>query len=314
MKEQKTMNDVPVKKIFATLVGVFIAFIVLGSIFGSFYRVGERERAVLLTFGKFTATSGPGLNFKLPFVQSIVSFDVATKTLSNVHEKDGLNTYTVDNQEIEGRISFLYQLDPNHLEYVYRNIAATQPELEAKIWVAAVGEFKNAMGEINAIDIPRKRNELTRNFESKLNAFTNNQFKVTISNFQMPNYDTTKKFRDGVEAATLAKIAIEKAEQEKQQALVEAEKAKIVAEGLAQAARQKADGEAYANLTIAKAEAESVEIKGLAQARALEAQTKALGSNPNLVELKKAEKWSGDLPTWVGAGPTPFMSVAPLTK
>lgn len=44
---------------------VVLAAIVLFST--SFYVVDETEQAVLLTFGKYTSTQGPGLHFKMPF-------------------------------------------------------------------------------------------------------------------------------------------------------------------------------------------------------------------------------------------------------
>lgn len=44
---------------------VVVAAIILLST--SFYVVNETEQAVVLTFGRYTATKGPGLNFKLPF-------------------------------------------------------------------------------------------------------------------------------------------------------------------------------------------------------------------------------------------------------
>lgn len=54
---------------------VVLALLLLG-ISQSFYTVDERERGVLLQLGKpIGETVGPGLHFKLPFVQSVVKFD-----------------------------------------------------------------------------------------------------------------------------------------------------------------------------------------------------------------------------------------------
>ncbi len=49
----------------------------------SFYRVGQGEEALVLTFGRVTATHGPGLYWKLPFVQEVVSESVTT-----IHTKE----------------------------------------------------------------------------------------------------------------------------------------------------------------------------------------------------------------------------------
>lgn len=54
---------------------VVLALLLLG-ISQSFYTVDEKERGVLLQLGKpLGETVGPGLHFKLPFVQSVVKFD-----------------------------------------------------------------------------------------------------------------------------------------------------------------------------------------------------------------------------------------------
>ncbi|MFO8030911.1 MAG: protease modulator HflC [Desulfohalobiaceae bacterium] len=54
---------------------VVLALLLLG-ISQSFYTVDEKERGVLLQLGKPVGkTVGPGLHFKLPFVQNVVKFD-----------------------------------------------------------------------------------------------------------------------------------------------------------------------------------------------------------------------------------------------
>lgn len=48
------------------IAGIIIVFAII-LLSTSFFVVDETEVAVLLTFGKYTATKGPGLNFKIPF-------------------------------------------------------------------------------------------------------------------------------------------------------------------------------------------------------------------------------------------------------
>lgn len=47
----------------------------------------------------------------------------------------------------------------------------------------------------------------------------------------------------------------------------------------------------------AKADALATELRGKAEAEAIKARAQALASNQNLVELTKAERWNGELPT-----------------
>lgn len=63
--------------------------------------------------------------------------------------------------------------------------------------------------------------------------------------------------------------------------------------------RAQALGEKDAAISRAQGEAESINIRG-----------EALRKNPGVVELNAIEKWDGKLPTFMGAGPTPFINVA----
>ena len=58
-----------------------------------------------------------------------------------------------------------------------------------------------------------------------------------------------------------------------------------------------AQAEADSQLAQAKADAESTRLRGNAEADAIQARAKALASNQNLIELTKAERWNGVLPT-----------------
>ena len=67
-----------------------------------------------------------------------------------------------------------------------------------------------------------------------------------------------------------------------------------------------ADGEAYANLTKAKAQAEAIRVQSAALAQSKD----ILELRRIEVEMTKAQKWNGQLPTSIYAGaPIPFMQV-----
>ena len=43
---------------------------------------------------------------------------------------------------------------------------------------------------------------------------------------------------------------------------------------------------------------------------AIEAQAGALRENPNLIELRKVERWNGSVPQWNGTGPLPLLNLS----
>lgn len=63
-------------------------------VWGGFYRVGQGEEALVLTFGRVTDTNGPGLYWHMPLVQSVISESVTT-----IHTKEyGFRTTYQGNQ------------------------------------------------------------------------------------------------------------------------------------------------------------------------------------------------------------------------
>ncbi len=72
------------KRFWLTIAGAVIAIWV---VFGSFYRVDPQERAVVIRFGKYIMTTGPGMHMKLPTpidtvrkvpVESVSSIDIGS--------------------------------------------------------------------------------------------------------------------------------------------------------------------------------------------------------------------------------------------
>ena len=65
------------------LAGVIVIAVVALVLYSGFYRVGQGEEALVVTFGRVTDTKGPGLYWRIPFVQEIVSESVTT-----IHTKE----------------------------------------------------------------------------------------------------------------------------------------------------------------------------------------------------------------------------------
>ncbi len=132
---------------------------------------------------------------------------------------------------------------------------------------------------------------------------------VRITDFQLTELTFQKSFRDAVGNAAVEKAKVEAQEQMKRQDEVAAQRSQIRALGDANAAREQAKGQADARLVLAQTEAKAIQLKGEAEALAIRAQNEALGNNPRLVELRKAERWDGQLPKQMLGQVVPFMNV-----
>ena len=54
------------------LIGILLLIIILGS----FFKIDPEELGIITRFGKFTRTVDPGLNFKIPFIESVIKVPV----------------------------------------------------------------------------------------------------------------------------------------------------------------------------------------------------------------------------------------------
>src|ERR1700687_3855511 len=73
---------------------VFLAFLVLSTVLGSFFTVNTAEVAIVTRFGKFLRVANPGLNWKWPLIDSVtgrvslrvnqITLTMETKTKDNV--------------------------------------------------------------------------------------------------------------------------------------------------------------------------------------------------------------------------------------
>ena len=57
---------------------IIAALVLLRGVFACFYTIEPGEQGIVLRFGKYSRTAGPGLNFKIPYMEDMVRVDVET--------------------------------------------------------------------------------------------------------------------------------------------------------------------------------------------------------------------------------------------
>lgn len=285
---EKTMRNSGLGMILTGILGV-IGMILF---FSTYYTVAEYERGVLTRFGQLQSVEGPGLHFKMPFVNSVTFLRTDRQSTG---PRQPVNTYTIDNQEVDVLFSIQYQIDPKNIEFVYRYAQNYQVLMEAM----AIDRLKAEMGKVNVAHVAEKRGQIRDAIKASIATEALEKFGVTVIDFQLTNLEYTKSFKAAVEAAAAAKATVETREQERAQAMLTAERARVEAKG-------RADAYLYEQ----EAQAKAVRLKGEAEAAAIKARADALASNAQLVELEKAQRWNGALPGQIFAGaPIPFMNV-----
>jgi regulator of protease activity HflC (stomatin/prohibitin superfamily) len=271
-------------------------------IISPFYTVGEYERTVVTRFGQFDSLAGPGLHFRIPFVNGLETFPIGIQRM----QKDHLNTYTVDNQELDALVTLNYRIPENEV----RRVFTTNSDYRANLESFVIDRFKREMGKINITQVAAHRGDVALAVQKSLEAEALALFGVSIVDFQINDIRYTEQYRRAVDAAAIAKAKVEQSEQERRQAEVVAQRQKIQAEGEANAVREQARGKADGELLLSTAQAKGKELVGLAEAKALEAQGQALRSNASLIQLEVAKRWSGNLPVnMYGSAPLPMLNL-----
>lgn len=290
------MNGAPLKLIGGGIIGLLMLVIFLMT----YFTVDQNEVAVVTRFGHLEYVAGPGLHFKVPMVNSTEHYrtDIAV-----MHPPKAVNTYTVDNQEVDVAFAVFYRLPVAQIPNIYANNRDYGPRLLEM----SIDRLKAAMGKVNVQSVAEKRGDLRDVIKATI---TNDAkpYGVEVVDFQLTDLQFTDAFRNAVNNAAVQKANIESIEYQRQQSQKTAEMVKIKAEGEANAARETARGAADARLLQAQAEAKATELQGNAQAAAIRAQADALKANTELVQLRKAERWDGKLPQHIYANaPIPFL-------
>ncbi len=260
-------------------VSVIVAILILFFIFmGSYFTVDQGERGIVLRFGAFQRIAEPGLNFKLPFFESVHTISLQTQVS---HFK--LAAYSRDQQPAELAVSVNWHAQVPELEKIYAEFGGLT-NLEARIIQPRLPQaVKTVFGSYAAQNSIQNRAKLNSDILNEVSAALKGP--IVIEGVQLENIDFSHAYEQSVEQRMLAEVEVAKLQQnalrEKVQAEITITRAKAAAESV------KAQAEA---------EAAATRLKGEAEASAIRAKGDALRQNPSLVELIKAERWNGELP------------------
>jgi len=281
--------------------GGIIALLAIVIFMMTYFTVDQHEIAIVTRFGQFDYVADPGLHFKMPFVNSVTAYRT---DIQEVHPTKAVNCYSIDSQEIDVVFTVFYRIPADKVAYIYAN----NRDYQDRLYSMVIDRMKAAMGQVNVQNVAEKRGELRDAVKATLQRDAA-PLGIEVTDFQLTDMQYTEAFRQAVNQAAVQKANIESVEYQRQQAEKQAQTVKVQAEGQAAAVKAKADGDAYARIAQATAEAKAIQLQGEAQASAIKFQADALKSNPDLVNLRKAERWDGKLPATMMSNVMPFMNV-----
>ena len=216
-------------------------------------RVPSGSRGVLLTWGKVEdRILGEGLNFKIPFTQTVVLMNTQIQKAESTEA-----TATADLQEVSTTVAVNYRLDPLKVNQIYTDLRqdyvnrVIKPNIEESI-KAVTSEYRAEELVTNRADVKATLDEV---LTERLALFNINVVSVSLTDFQF-----SASFSAAIDAkvtaeqqALVSKNELEKIRYEAQQQIIQAEAAK-------NATMRRAEGEAFARIIEANATAKAIEI------------------------------------------------------
>ena len=235
------------------VVGI-VALIGLTIVFGSWYTIDQRERGVILRNGKLIGVATPGLNFKFPWIDSVVRVSLEQQ----IAKYDKLNTYSRDQQPADISMSVNYRVIESGVDELYVEYGSIAGFVDRRITPKVMEELKTVFGTYNAATAIQQRAKLNADVRAAIikAVVSDGKAPIIISDVQINNIDFSKAYEKSIEERMLAEVEVQKILQN-----VEREKATALI------TVTKAQAEADAVVARAKADADAIRLRGDAQAR-----------------------------------------------
>ncbi|KFN42586.1 SPFH domain-containing protein [Arenimonas oryziterrae] len=271
------------------LIGAIFALMVL---FGSWYTIDQGERGVHLRNGALVGTAEPGLGFKVPMIDTIKRISIQNLTV----QYNAVQAYSKDQQTAVIRVSVSFHVPPAEVTSVYTEYGNIEGLTNRLVDRQVPTQVENVFGQYTAISAVQSRVMFVQDVTNAIRKAVKGP--IVIDSVQIENIDFSDAYEKSIELRMQAEV------------LVQTEKQNLEKERVnADIAVTRAKGEADSNLARARADAEATRIKGEAEGAAIRAKAEALAQNVNLIELTKAERWNGVLPTTMIPNSTvPFLN------
>ena len=277
-----------------SIVGGLLAVLLLIALMGSWYTVNETERGVLLRNGALVGVIEPGLSLKIPLIETVKFISVQ----SNATTYQGLQAYSKDQQTATLNVSVSWHVVPAEVGKVYMQYQDLNGLVSRLISRQVPTQVENVFGQYNAVSAVQNRGKFVADVTKAIRDSVTGP--VVIDGVQVENIDFSDDYERSIALRMKAEVEVKTREQMLATEQVEAQ---IVV--------TRAQADADSKVAQAKADAEATRLRGSAEADAIKAKTLALSSNPMLIELTKAERWDGKLPTTVlPNGTLPFIDAS----
>jgi regulator of protease activity HflC (stomatin/prohibitin superfamily) len=295
---------------------VFIFAVALNTASAGLVFIQPYERGVVITVasgGIRPVELQPGLNWIIPFAENVIAYDTSNQTYTmsiapqegQLTGNDSVEARTSDGQVVHVDASVIFSVDPADVIDVH--IAWQNNYVDNLVRPVARGVIRDAVSQFEIAEVySTNRLELTEFMRQQLE-IKFQEGGLILKDFVLRNIAFSDEYSASVEQKQIAEQLAQQAAFVVDQRKQEAEQARQVALGLADAAVTKAEGEATAAVIAATAEAEARLIQAQAEAEALEMLAEAIAVNPDVIILEYIQKLAPNISVMLVPSENPFL-------
>ncbi|MEM6707506.1 MAG: prohibitin family protein [Pseudomonadota bacterium] len=293
-RKQRESN---VQKSFVAIgVVVFLLFMLASE---AFVIVESGHVGVIRTLGAVQPEALPeGFHIKKPFLDRVEQVDIRLN-----RAESAATAASKDLQNVSTKVTVQYSLIGPVAPLTYQRIGTRAAVAATLVNPAILESVKAVTAQYTAEELITKRTAVKAGIQEAISAFIDATLKekdiegaVQLANVAITEFDFSPEFNKAIEEKV-------KAEQEALKA--ENDKIRIVTQAEAAAAQRTlaADASAY-----------EINAESKAKADAIRREAEALRNNPELIQLRMAEKWDGVLPRVSGEGAVPILNLGDIGK
>ena len=238
-----------------------------------------------------------GFHMKIPLLQDVQQIDVRLRK----SEKQA-TAASKDLQVVSARVAVQYSLIGTVMPKIYQNIGPRADVVDTNVIDPAIMESVKAItAQYTAEELVTRRAEVKIQIQQEIEKFIGTTLEqkgvvgaIHVANVAITDFEFSSEFNRAIEEKVQAEQEALKAENEKLRRVTQAEAA------------------AAERTLAADAEAYKLEVESKARADAIRREAEALKDNPDLIQLRIAEKWDGRLPQFSGSGAIPLLNIDSL--
>jgi regulator of protease activity HflC (stomatin/prohibitin superfamily) len=209
-----------------------IALLVILGILGSFFTVETAQVAIVQRLGKFARVAGPGLNWKTPYIETVVR-----RLSMKVQQFEvQVETKTQDNVFVQIPVSIQYKVIPESVEAAFYKLTDPVKQIESMVYNVVLGHVPKMKLDDTFLNQADIANDLRDNLDASMKEYGYSIVKVLISDI-VPDQKVKAAMNDINAAQREREATVSRAETNKlllvKQAEAEAESKRLQGEGIA---------------------------------------------------------------------------------